>query len=162
MVLRTLAVAIAEEEEFERDPALREMRTLMTRMVGPATPSDQQLFRFRCILGACPAAIPAASDPARAEWDLSRLSMRGLVATFACEDRNRLRQLGRTKPILLLTGTQTVPFHRRMNELLALEIPAVESAELPGGHSAPRVNADAFIATLRAFLSRHPTAFGVR
>ncbi|MGZ7031944.1 MAG: alpha/beta fold hydrolase [Thermoanaerobaculia bacterium] len=145
------------EEEYERDPALREMRELMSHMKGSVTPSDQQLLRFRCILGPCPSSVPVASDPSRAEWDSSRLAMRGLGATFRHhEDRRRLQQLARSKPILLLTGSETVGFHRRINERLVREMPTIETAEIQGGHSAPRVNSSAFIATLRTFLSRHP------
>lgn len=145
---------ILSEAEYDRDPALREMRELTSDMTTSAAPSDEQLYRFRCLLGSCPPEIPNHSDLARAEWDASRFAMRGLAALTAHnEDRARLAQLDR--PVLLLTGTQTVPFHRRINELLARAIPAVETAELPGGHSAPRTSPNAFNERLCEFLLRH-------
>lgn len=148
------ALWVLPDEEYARDPVLREMRELIGAMRPWTAPSDEQLFRFRCLLGACPPDIPGPGDPARAEWDLSRLAMRGLSAVSEHrEDRARLAQLDR--PVLLLTGSETIPFHRRINELLAHVIPEVETAELEGGHSAPRTASSAFNEQLRAFLARN-------
>ena len=58
-------------------------------------------------------------------------------------------------PVLLLTGSDTVAFHRRINDLLAELLPRVERAELPGGHSASRTARSAFNEQLRMFLARH-------
>lgn len=144
---------ILPDEEYERDPVVREIRDLTSAMTPSAAPSDGQLFRFRCLLGTCPPEIPDRADPARGEWDVSRLAMRGLAAVPAHrEDRARLAQL--EAPVLLLTGSETVPFHRRMNDLLARALPQVECAELPGGHSAPRTARSAFNRELRSFLAR--------
>ncbi len=145
---------ILPDEEYERDPVVREIRDLTSAMTPAVAPSDEQLFRFRCLLGACPPGIPDHADPARAEWDISRLAMRGLAAVPAHrEDRARLAQL--EVPVLLLTGSETVPFHRRMNDLLAQVLPRVERGELPGGHSAPRTASSAFNEQLQGFLARH-------
>jgi len=145
---------ILPDEDYARDPVVREMRDLTIAMTPSAAPSDEQLFRFRCLLGTCPPAIPDRADPGRAEWDVSRLAMRGLAAIPAHrEDRARLAQL--ECPVLLLTGSETVPFHRRMNDLLARALPRVERAELAGGHSAPRTARTAFNEELRSFLARH-------
>lgn len=145
---------ILPEEEYERDPVLREMRELTGAMTASVAPSDEQFYRFRCLLGSCPPGIPGHADPARAEWDVGRLAMRGLAALAVhVEERARLAQLRR--PVLLLTGSQTVSFHRRINELLAQAIPTVETSELPGGHAAPRTASYAFSARLRGFLLEH-------
>lgn len=145
---------ILSDDEYERDPVLREMRELTGAMTPSTTPSDEQLFRFRCLLGACPDAIPHDGDTARRDWNFSRLAMRGLAAVPAHrEERSRLARL--RVPVLLLNGSNTVPFHRRINELLARAIPRVETAEIPGGHSAPRLEMHAFNGKLRDFLARH-------
>lgn len=145
---------ILPDEEYERDHVVREIRDLTSAMTPSAAPSDEQLFRFRCLLGACPPGIPDHADPARAEWDVSRLAMRGLAAVPAHrENRARLAQL--EIPVLLLTGSETIPFHRRMNDLLTRALPRVERAELPGGHSAPHTASSAFNEKLRGFLARH-------
>lgn len=145
---------ILPDAEYERDAIAREIRELTSTMTSSAAPSDEQLFRFRCLLGTCPPAIPDPADPARADWDLSRLAMRGLSATPAHrEDRARLARMN--IPVLLLTGSDTVAFHRRINDLLAELLPRVERAELPGGHSASRTARSAFNEQLRMFLARH-------
>lgn len=145
---------ILPDAEYERDAIGREIRDLTSAMTPSAAPSDEQLFRFRCLLGACPPALPDHADSARAEWDTSRLAMRGLSAIPAHhEDPVRLALL--KIPVLLLNGAETVPFHRRMNDLLAEVLPRVERGELPGGHSAPRTASSAFNSQLRSFLARH-------
>jgi pimeloyl-ACP methyl ester carboxylesterase len=143
------------KSDFASDPELREMHALTSAMTASAAPTDAQFSRFRCLLGACPSAIPAAGDAARAEWDRSRRAMRGLSAVPAHrEDPRRLARLRR--PVLLVIGTQTVGFHRRINERLAQMIPGLETAELQGDHGAPRTSVPAFAQLIRDFLHRHP------
>lgn len=154
MLFEPPAFWILPADEYEGDPVVREIRELTSAMTPSATPSDEELFRFRCLLGACPPGIPSHDDPARGEWDISRRAMRGLAAVPAHrEDHARLAQL--RVPVLLLHGSESVPFHRRMNELLARALPRAERGELPGGHSAPRTARSAFNEQLRAFLARH-------
>jgi len=145
---------ILPDEDYKRDPVLAEMRELISVMTPSAVPSDEQLFRFRCLLGACPPGIPQRMDPAREAWDASRLAMRGLATVLAHrEDRARLAHL--QTPVLLVTGSETVPFHRRINELLGQAMPRVETAELPGGHSAPSTVPRQFTERVRGFLLQH-------
>jgi len=145
---------VLPDEEYERDPVLREMLELTSAMTSSAAPSDEQFFRFRCLLGACPSGIPGLGDAARAEWDVSRSAMRGLAAIPAhSEDLARLARF--PHPVLLLTGSDTVAFHRRINVLLARAFPQIETAVLPGGHAAPRTAMTTFVEQLRAFLRRH-------
>ena len=138
-------------EEFASDPELREMRDLSSRMSASAAPSDDQLYRFRCILGTCPVEIPHASDPDRPAWDRSRMAMRGLAAVAAHREvPDAIRKL----QVLLINGADTVRFHRRMNELLSKLLPNVRVAEIPGTHGASRTSQSEFIAITRAFLAR--------
>ncbi len=145
---------VLPDEEYERDPVLREMRELTSAMTSSAAPSDEQFFRFRCLLGSCPSKIPQLTDPGRKDWDVSRSAMRGLAAvTTHREDPAQLARL--PHPVLLLGGSETVAFHRRINELLVREMPQIKTAVLPGGHSAPRTASTTFVEQLRAFLTRH-------
>jgi pimeloyl-ACP methyl ester carboxylesterase len=145
---------ILAEAEYDRDPVVREMRDLTRAMTPSTVPSDEQLRRFRCLLGRCPPGIPERTDSLRAEWDTSRWSMRGLAAVPAHrEDRERLARLA--VPVLMLNGSETVPFHRRMCDSLAAALPKVERAELPGGHGAPRTAPSEFVRRLREFLAQH-------
>jgi pimeloyl-ACP methyl ester carboxylesterase len=145
---------VLSDEDYDRDPALREMRELTSAMTPSVIPTDEQYFRFRCLLGACPSDIPNAADAARAEWDVGRSAMRGLAAILAHrEDLARISRFRR--PVLLLTGSDTVAFHRRIDEFLARQFPQIETSVLPGGHSAPRTAMTAFVERLRAFLALH-------
>jgi pimeloyl-ACP methyl ester carboxylesterase len=69
------------------------------------------------------------------------------------DDTHRLKNFRR--PVLIVTGKDTVAFHRRINDILAASLPLSERAELPGDHRAPKTARDEFIFELRAFLARH-------
>jgi pimeloyl-ACP methyl ester carboxylesterase len=85
---------------------------------------------------------------------LRRSALRGLSVIPAHTDNTaRLRTFRR--PVLIMTGSNTVPFHRRINEILAQTLPLAERIELAGGHTTPVSAADDFVATLQAFLARH-------
>ena len=145
--------SVFSAKEIDDDETLREMRTLTTAMKPAVVPTDEQLVRFRCLLGACPPSVPRRDDPARSEWDRNRRAMRGLSATFAHrEDLNRLSRLPHR--VLLVNGRNTVEFHRRINERLASIVPHVETAELPGGHGATRTAITEFSQLVRTFLKR--------
>lgn len=86
--------------------------------------------------------------------DEKRVVFRGLAAVANhTDDPKRLQDLQR--PVLILTGNETVKFHRRIDDRLAANLPRVERVGLTGGHSAPVVARDEFVTKLRAFLSRH-------
>ena len=144
---------ILPSDELATDSQLRAMLDLSSRMSGSMLPSDDDLYRFRCILGTCPPSIPGPSDPARRDWDRSRMSMRGLAAVAAHrETADAIRKLD--VPVLLINGTDTIGFHRRINELLSKRLPNVEVAVIPGTHGASRTSQAEFLAVTRAFLSR--------
>ena len=143
---------VLPSEERATDSALREMLDLSSRMSGSSAPSDDDLYRFRCILGTCPVTIPPPSDPDRPAWDRSRMAMRGLAAVAAHREApDALRKLD--VPVLLVNGADTVRFHRRMNEVLSTRLPNVRVAEIPGTHGAARTSQAEFLAITRAFLA---------
>jgi pimeloyl-ACP methyl ester carboxylesterase len=160
---RVRTLVLAEPPAFWAAPreelmATRDMRAMfeLSRELDPVRdPTDDQLVRFRCVLGTCGMTPPAANDPARDDWMARRAALRGLSAVANHSDSTaRLRAFRR--PVLIVTGTTTVSFHRRINDILAATLPRAERAELPGGHGAVATAPDQFIATLRAFLARHP------
>jgi pimeloyl-ACP methyl ester carboxylesterase len=73
---------------------------------------------------------------------------------YDLRDRGRLKTF--RKPVLIVTGKDTVGFHRRINDALAASVPAAERVELSGGHGAPATARDQFVAELRASLASHP------
>ena len=79
--------------------------------------------------------------------------MRGLAAVaMHREEPDAIEQLD--VPVLLINGSDTVGFHRRINELLAARLRNADVAEIPGTHGASRTSQKEFLAVTRAFLAR--------
>lgn len=136
--------------ERRADAGMRAMLAL-THELGPTTePTDSQLVRFRCALGNCETP-PPPGDSARADWDARRAALRGLSAVADHAD-NPARLARFPRPVLIVTGSHTVPFHRRIDEILAATLPHAERLELPGVHNAVRTARDSFVVALRTFL----------
>jgi lipase len=158
--VRTLVLAeppafwAVPREELSATPDMRTMFELTREFDPVRDPTDDQLIRFRCVLGTCGLTPPAASDPTRADWMARRGALRGLSAVANHSD-NTARLRAFSHPVLIVTGKTTVSFHRRINEILASMFPNAERAELTGGHGAVATAQGEFIATLRAFLARH-------
>lgn len=158
--VRTLALAeppafwAVPPAELRATADMRGMFELTSELVPEKEPTDDQYTRFLCALGRCGAAPPAAGQPDLQDWVTRRSALRGLSAVPNHTDR-LVRLKGFRRPVLIMTGADTVAFHRRINDILAANFPMAERVELPGGHSAPVASRDDFVATLRAFLARH-------
>lgn len=145
---------IVPAAELRESKDMRAMYELTRELTPDREPTDGQLARFRCVLGTC--VEPPSRDHAASwqDWEKRRAALRGLSAVAEhTDDPERLKTLRR--PVLIVTGAQTVSFHRRIDELLASGLPIVERIELQGGHSAVASAPEAFISELRAFLARH-------
>lgn len=161
---RVRTLVLAEPPAFWAVPreelmATRDMRAMfeLSRELDPVRdPTDDQLVRFRCVLGTCGTTPPAANEPGRDDWMARRAALRGL-SVVADHSDNATRLSAFRRPVLIVTGATTVSFHRRINDILAAALPRAERAELPGGHGAVATAPDEFIAMLRAFLARHPS-----
>jgi hypothetical protein len=57
------------------------------------------------------------------------------------------------KPVFIITGTQTVPFHKKIDELLTAEFPKGKTTSFTGGHTAVNTNSTEIVDLLKAFLS---------
>lgn len=158
--IRTLALMeppafwVVPPAELRAPSDMRTMYELTRELLPDRAPTDDQLARFRCALGHCVERPPRRGDAGWDDWERRRSALRGLAAVAEhTDDPERLTTFRR--PVLIMTGTETVRFHRRINDLLASYLANVERVELPGGHSAPSSAPDAFIATLTGFLARH-------
>ena len=129
------------------------MIELTGELLPASDPTDAQLVRFQCTLGNCGVTPPPPGNAERQNSETRRAALRGLSAVSAHTDRRARLQAFR-RPVLTMTGVNTVPFHRRINEILAANFPVVERAELTGGHTAPVIATDDFVAKLRAFVAR--------
>lgn len=158
--VRTLALAeppafwAVPEDERRRTPAMAQMLALLGELQPESRPTDDQLARFRCLLGSCAERAPGPADPAAKEWAERRASLRGLSVVAALRDYPAGLEAF-PKPVLILTGSETVAFHRRINDILAAALRGGERAEVPGGHGAPYSARAEFLSRLEAFLARH-------
>jgi pimeloyl-ACP methyl ester carboxylesterase len=145
---------VVPPEKLRADAEMRGMVEL-TRTFAPAhEPTDEQLVQFQARLGRTEATPPAQGQPGWEEWASRRSALRGLSAVpNHWDDPVRLR--GFRRPVLIITGKDTVGFHRRINDVLAAGLPEVERVELPGGHRASVAAREEFVSELRAFLARH-------
>ena len=143
------------QDELRESPDMWGMHELVLTLVPEHDPTDAEYVRFLCGLGNCNVKPPGPGDANWDNWVLRRSALRGLsVIPAHIDDPDRLRAFPR--PVLIMTGSKTVPFHRRINEILAQSFPLAERVELAGGHTTPISAVEDFVRTLEAFLERHP------
>jgi len=151
---------VVPPDELRASPDMWRMYELTRAFVPSAEPTEEQIVQFRCLLGDCGIKVPDRADPGWEDWERRRAALRGLAAVpNHRDDPSRLRQFRR--PVLIMTGSTTVPFHRRIDDILANSLPMAETEELTGGHGAPAAARDEFIAKLRAFIARHEGSRGI-
>jgi len=158
--VRTLLLAeppafwVVPPEELRADAEMRAMVELVRTFAPADEPTDEQLVQFQSRLGRGGVKPPAPGQPAWEDWVSKRSVLRGLSAVANHSD-DPVRLKGLRVPVLIVTGKDTVAFHRRINDILAASLPVVERIELPGGHGAPGTARGEFVSALRAFLARH-------
>ncbi|GAC1456042.1 MAG: hypothetical protein PVSMB10_14020 [Pseudarthrobacter sp.] len=158
--VRTLILAeppafwVVSKEELKKGGGMQSMYELLPTFGADIEPSDEQFIRFLCLLGKCGLRAPSPTEAGRADWVSRRSAIRGLAAVSAhVDDVNRLKHFG--KPVLIVTGSETVPFHRRINDILASNFPVVERVELPGDHGASASAKDEFVSRIKAFTAKY-------
>ena len=118
-------------------------------------PTNDQLTSFLCRLGNCGQHPPQSTDANARDWAFRRSALRGLSVVATHTDQiDRVRTF--RHPVLIVTGADTVVFHRRIDDILAAEFPSAERLSLAGGHGAVASDSDQFVRGLVAFLSRRP------
>lgn len=130
----------------------REMQALVSGLRGQ-TITDEHVERFRCLLGDCADGRSPRDNPLWPQWRKYRNSLRGLYTVGEYDDDPaRLREL--TMPALVVTGAQTVAFHRAMNAALVRLLPRAEAQELGAGHNSPAAAPEEFVALWQKFQQR--------
>lgn len=134
------------------DKGAREMQALVSSLRGGPV-QEEHVERFRCLLGDCEGGRSPRQLPQWPQWVNYRNSLRGLYTVSDYnDDPARLRRL--TIPALIVTGAQTVSFHRAMNEVLLRTLPDAKALELGAGHNSPAADPDHFVAEWRRFAQR--------
>ncbi len=138
------------------DGGAREIQELVSSLRGRPIRAEH-VERFRCLLGDCASGRSPRRAPQWPQWFKYRNSLRGLhtVADYN-DDPARLR--GLTMPALIVTGAQTVAFHRAMNEALLRTLPRAEAVELGAGHNSPAAAPNDFVAEWLQFQQRASAA----
>jgi uncharacterized protein (TIGR02246 family) len=130
------------------DPDVETIHSLARTMDGAVSEAD--LERFVCAVALCPPGIRPQDLAQWPVWMEHRRSLRAGTAPFDHSDRlERLRRLDR--PVLLVTGTGTAPFLRRVHDTLAAHLPRARTVEMPGGHAPHLVAMDRFLAEIAGF-----------
>jgi pimeloyl-ACP methyl ester carboxylesterase len=134
------------------DEGAREMQELVSSLRGGPV-GEEHVERFRCLLGDCAGGRSVRQLPQWPQWVKYRNSLRGLYSVGDYnDDPARLR--GLTMPALIVSGAQTVAFHRSMNEALLRTLPHAEALELGAGHNSPAADPDHFVAEWQKFQER--------
>jgi len=140
--------------ELQSTPDMQAMYEMLLTLGPEVEPTDDQWIRFRCLLGECGLKRPEPDSASWQEWVARRAALRGLSAIAKMQgDMRQLRSF--RKPVLIVTGKNTVSFHRRIDDILAVEYPLAERLELPGNHAAVLTAQEEFLNGLRSFLEQH-------
>ena|ERR1051326_353336 len=138
------------EERKESPEGMKRMEDLSCRFLPSAVITEEDVKDFRCDLLNCDS-IDIKKLPQWLTWLKQKDRLRGLAAVSAY--KNKIKNLHRfKKPVLLMNGSSTVAFHKRINELLAAEFPNVTRKEIPGGHNAPVASSKQFIDAITDFI----------
>jgi pimeloyl-ACP methyl ester carboxylesterase len=141
--------------ELQGTTDMRTMYELCLVLEPTIEPTDDQLVRFLCALGNCGLNPPAPTDADSQAWAFRRSALRGLSAVATHSDNiNRVKTFKR--PVLIVTGADTISFHRRIDEILTTEFPAAQRLDLPGGHGAIASDASLFVRKFMEFVSQRP------
>ncbi len=158
---RVRALILFEPPEFwivdedHEDEGLRQIRQVTRRFTPGATITEADVEAFRCALGNCVAGVSIRSDPRWPLWVAQRNRMRGLAANL--DHKHTRAELSALRvPVLVMTGSATVGFHRRIDEELVRTFPNARSITLSGGHAAPITAPDELVSAIETFLTTMP------
>ena len=138
------------EIKNESPNGMKKMQELSKQFTPQAEITEDMVRQFRCDLMNCDT-VDIRKHPLWATWLKQKNRLRGLSLVNNYQiDLKKLHDF--KKPVLIITGTQTVPFHKRIDELLTAKFPLAKTASIQGGHTAVNTNPHEFVETLINFL----------
>jgi pimeloyl-ACP methyl ester carboxylesterase len=133
------------------DPEVRRLEPLLRSLRGEIT--EAQLEEWARAVGLIPPAATAQALPQWRLWMEHRRSLRNSAAPLSHSDElSRLASFPR--PVLLVTGTGTPLWLRRITDTLDAWFPHVRILEMPAGHAPQLVSIERFLQELAAFHAR--------
>jgi 3-oxoadipate enol-lactonase len=123
----------------------------LSKELGPeAEISEEKVERFRCALLNCDS-ISIRQHPQWPNWVKQKNRLRGLSAVGEYKvDLRKLQSF--TKPVLVVTGSTTVAFHKRIDEILVSKFQNSKGVMIPGGHSFPATAPNELLHYLKDFI----------
>jgi pimeloyl-ACP methyl ester carboxylesterase len=138
------------EAKKESPRGMKKMLELLQELTPRAEITEDMVKRFRCDLINCDM-FDIRNHPMWPDWIKQKNRMRGLSAAGTYKTSlEKIRQF--KKPVLIITGTEAVSFHRRTDELLAAEFPFAKTASIQGGHTTINTNPGEFVKLLTEYL----------
>jgi pimeloyl-ACP methyl ester carboxylesterase len=129
---------------------LQDIQELTKQLTPDANITEGHVERFRCLLLNCDS-VDIRKLPQWENWVKQKNRLRGLSAVDGYKiNPERLQQF--QKPVLIITGKQTVAFHKRIDELLADELPNAKAVTMEGGHLCPVTHPKEFLKILLEFI----------
>jgi pimeloyl-ACP methyl ester carboxylesterase len=130
------------------DPDLKELLELGRSLEDDVSEAD--LERFIRAVALAPPGIAPRELPQWPVWMEHRHSLLNTTAPFEHrDDPERLKSFD--LPVLLVTGTGTSRFLRRIHDTLAATLPRARTAEMPAGHAPQLVSMERFLEELARF-----------
>ncbi len=138
------------DAEKKSPEGLLAMKELLKELKPRSIITDMQVERFRCALMNC--TIQAIREhPQWSKWMEEKNRLRGLsaVGTYKISIK-KLHQFN--KPVLIITGNQTVSFHKRIDNILAKEFPHAKEVMVESGHAIPAIASKEMVHLILNFL----------
>ncbi|MDQ3683799.1 MAG: alpha/beta hydrolase [Bacteroidota bacterium] len=140
-------IAKAKNESPE---GMKKMQELLKELTPDAEITEEQVERFRCTLLNCDS-ISIRQHPQWTTWLKQKNRLRGLsVIGKYLINFKKLYQF--KQPVLIITGTQTVAFHKRINELLTAAFPFARKVSVQSDHAIPATAPRELVKYLLEFL----------
>ena len=138
------------ESKNESPEGMKKMQELTRELKPQAEITEDMVVRFRCELMNCDS-FPIREQPQWATWLKQKNRLRGLAVVG--EYKINYEKLHRfQKPVLIVTGTQTVIFHKRIDELLAKEFAFAREVRVQSGHAIPATAPKELVKNILEFL----------
>jgi pimeloyl-ACP methyl ester carboxylesterase len=134
----------------ESPRGMKAMLELTRELTTDAVITEQIVERFRCELLNCDS-LPVRQHPQWSTWLKQKNRLRGLAVVGRYKpDMQKLRAF--PKPVLVITGSNTATFHKRIDELLAKEFAVAKAVQVQSGHAIPSTAAQEMVRRVKEFL----------